>query len=141
MFPIAFGRGNTLDRTLQPDDIAGVSSLYPDGGFANRTGIVRGRVQKSGRGVYGAHVVAFNVQTSVLVGAFTLSTNGDFEIAGLSPGPHVIRVEPLDDAPVESFFESTDPVDANFVVTYADRLIVVPAGGVSESVDIAVGAK
>ena len=141
MFPIAFGRGNTLDRKLQPDDIAGVSSLYPDGGFATRTGIVRGRVQKNGRGVFGAHVVAFNVQTGVLIGAFTLNTNGDFEIAGLAPGPHVIRVEPLDDAAVESFFESTDPVDANFVVTYADRLVVVPAGGASESVDITVVAK
>jgi hypothetical protein len=141
MFPIAFGRGNTLDRRLQPDDIAGVSAVYPDGGFATRTGTARGRVEKDGRGVFGAHLVAFHVRTGALVGAFTLNTNGDFEIAGLSPGLHVIRVEPLDDASVESFFDSTNPVDANFTVTYADRLVIVPAGGMSESIDIRVAAK
>ena len=39
MFPIAFGRGITQDRELQPDDIAGVSDLYPAGGFRESTGI------------------------------------------------------------------------------------------------------
>jgi hypothetical protein len=141
MFPIAFGRGNTLDRTLQPDDVAGVSALYPDGGFTDRTGSIRGRVQKNGRGVFGAHIVAFNVQTGSMVGAFSLTPEGEFELEGLAPGPHVVRVEPLDDASVDSFFDSSDPVDVGFVVTYADRLIVVPAGGVTSSVDITVGAR
>lgn len=141
MFPISFGRGNTLDRKLQPDDIAGISAVYPDADFAGRTGTIRGHVQKNGRGIFGAHVVAFNVQAGTLVGAFTLNANGDFEIAGLSPGPHVIRVEPLDDVSVESFFDATNPVDANFAVTYADRLVAVSAGGVSTSIDIAVRAK
>ena len=36
MFPISFGRGVTKDRELQPDDIAGVSDLYPDGDFRRR---------------------------------------------------------------------------------------------------------
>ena len=31
MFPIALGRGVVADRVLQPDDVAGVSDLYPDG--------------------------------------------------------------------------------------------------------------
>jgi hypothetical protein len=141
MFPIAFGRGNTLDRTLQADDIAGVSALYPDAGFTTRTGSIRGRVQKNGRGVFGAHIVAFNVQTGSMVGAFSLTTDGDFEIAGLAPGPHVLRVEPLDDASVESFFDGGDPVDIGFVVTYADRLIVVQEGGLTSSVDITVGTR
>lgn len=138
MFPIAFSRGNTLDRTLQPDDIAGVSAAYPSASFSSRTGSARGRVTKNGRGVFGAHVVAFNVQTGVMVGAFTLTASGDFEIQGLSPGPYVLRVEPLDDASVESFFDAADPVDAAFAVTYADRLVVVPAGGSSAPVDIVV---
>ncbi|MEQ1757073.1 MAG: matrixin family metalloprotease [Vicinamibacterales bacterium] len=141
MFPIAFGRGNTADRALQPDDIAGVSSLYPDGSFTSATGTVRGHVQKNGRGVFGAHIVAFNVQTGTLIGGFTLNTSGEYEIMGLSPGPYVIRVEPLDDASIESFFIASDPVDANFSVTYADRLIIVGAGGVTSSVDITVRAK
>ncbi len=33
MFPIAFGPGTTFNRSLHEDDIAGISELYPDGGF------------------------------------------------------------------------------------------------------------
>ena len=63
MFPISLGRGiDGRSRTLQPDDIAGVSDLYPDGDFRASTGAVRGRVLRDGRGVIGAHVVAFNPQ-------------------------------------------------------------------------------
>ena len=38
MFPISLGRGSIVDRVLQPDDIAGVSDLYPDDNFENSTG-------------------------------------------------------------------------------------------------------
>ena len=48
MFPVSFGASNTADRTLQPDDIAGVSDLYPDGEFARQTGAIVGRVTLSG---------------------------------------------------------------------------------------------
>ena len=63
MFPISLGRGVTADRTLQPDDIAGVSDLYPDGDFRDRTGAVAGRVVRNGSGVIGAHIVAFDPKT------------------------------------------------------------------------------
>jgi hypothetical protein len=142
MFPIAFGRGITLDRTLQPDDIAGVSALYPDGNFSSGTGVIRGTVQKNSRGVFGAHVVAFNVKTGTLIGAFTLNTSGEFEIEGLSAGPHVVRVEPLDDASIDSFFDASDgPVDAAFSVTYSDSLIVVSAGRTSVAGTITVRSR
>ena len=141
MFPIAFGRGNTLDRELQPDDIAGVSDLYPTGGFRDRTGVARGRVERNGTGVLGAHVVAYNLDTGHLVGAFTLNRDGEFEIAGLAPGAHVIRVEPLDDADIESFFSARTPVDLSFQVTFYDRLFVAPAGGAGERFTVAVRPK
>jgi hypothetical protein len=141
MFPIAFGRGNTLDRELQPDDIAGVSHLYPDGDFRRETGVARGRVVRNGSGVLGAHVVAFNVETGTLIGGFTLNGNGEFQIAGLAPGPHVIRVEPLDDADVESFFAARTPVDLSFQVTFHDRLFVAPAGGAGEEFTVTVRPK
>jgi hypothetical protein len=141
MFPIAFGRGNTLDRELQPDDIAGVSDLYPDGGFRDDTGVARGRVQRNGTGVLGAHVVAFNVDTGDLVAGFTLNRDGEFEIAGLTPGAHVIRVEPLDDAEIESFFSSRTPVDLAFQVTFHERLFVAPAGGAGEQFTVTVRPK
>ena len=141
MFPIAFGRGITLDRELQPDDIAGVSDLYPDGSFRSATGVARGRVLKNGAGVLGAHVAAFNQATGALIAGFTLNRDGEFQLAGLAPGAHVIRVEPLDDADTESFFGARDPVDLNFQVTFHDRLFVAPAGGVGERFTVTVRPK
>ena len=141
MFPIAFGRGNTLDRELLPDDIAGVSSLYPDGDFTQRTGVARGRVTRDGSGVLGAHVVAFNPETGDLVGGFTLNDDGEFEIAGLTPGAHVIRVEPLDDADIESFFNARTRVDLSFQPTFYERLFIAPAGGAGERFTVAVRPK
>jgi len=126
---------------LQPDDIAGISDLYPDGGFNEKTGSVSGRVTKNGQGVFGAHVVAFDPKTGQLVGNFSLNADGTFSIAGLQPGPHVLRVEPLDDADTDSFFEMSEPTDLNFRVAYHDRLIIVPKGGDSGAVSIAVVPK
>ena len=140
MFPIALGRGSTADRVLQPDDIAGVSDLYPAARFEESTGGVRGRVRKGGTPVLGAHVVAFNVRTRTLVGAFALGADGDFQILGLEPGPHVLRVEPLDDADIDSFFD-LENVDIDFRVTYAPRLAVAPSGGVGPRMDITVQPK
>jgi len=139
MFPISFGRGNTADRELQPDDIAGISELYPSSTFRAQTGVLRGRVLRGGRPVFGAHVIAFNPATGQSIAGFALGDDGSFQIAGLSPGPHVIRVEPLDDADAESFFDGS--VDANFSVTFYDRLFVAPKGGAGEQVDITVRPK
>ena len=140
MFPISLGRGSIADRTLQPDDIAGVSDLYPDGDFRDTTGAVSGRVVRSGAEVIGAHVVAFNPKTGALVGGFSLGDGGAFQIAGLSPGAHVIRVEPLDDADVDSFF-SPSGIDVDFQVTLFPRLIVAPEGGASDRFDVSVRPK
>ena len=141
MFPISFGTGNTADRQLQPDDIAGVSDLYPSVSHRADTGAARGRVTSSGRPLFGAHVVALNLQTGDLIAGFTVNEDGQFEITGLTPGPHVIRVEPLDDADTESFFGRSETIDLDFQVTYLDRLFVAPRGGVGERFDVAVRPK
>jgi hypothetical protein len=64
-----------------------------------------------------------------MVATFTLHDAGEFAIAGLSPGPHVIRVEPLDDADLTSFFPEARAVDVAFAVTYLSQLAIVPKGG------------
>jgi hypothetical protein len=138
MFPIALGRGITQDRTLQPDDIAGVSDLYPDADFRTSTGTAVGRVTRNGTGVIGAHVVAFNPATGALVAGFTLNNDGEFQIAGLTPGPHILRVEPLDDADLDSFFSRPSAIDVGFAVTFHDRLYVAPKGGAGNRAAIAV---
>lgn len=140
MFPISLGRGSIVDRVLQPDDIAGVSDLYPDGGFEGSTGGVHGRVRHGSAAALGAHVVAFNTRTRALVGGFALGADGEFQIRGLAPGPYVLRVEPLDDADIDSFFD-LDNVDIDFQVTYYPRLVVAPSGGVGDRIDVTVRPK
>ena len=140
MFPIAFGRDNTIDRELQPDDVAGVSVTYPAGDFAQDTGQMQGRVRLGGRGLFGAHVVAFNLRTGDLVGAFSLNAEGEFLIGGLAPGVYAVRVEPLDDADTDSFFDEPG-IDVNFKVALYDRLVAVPRGGSTPPFDVTVQPK
>ena len=141
MFPVAFSAGSIAGRTLRADDIAGISDIYPSGLYRSERGSISGRVTKGSQGVFGAHLVAFNLRTGKLVGGFSLSADGRFVIAGLEAGPHAIRVEPLDDGDVESFFDLTLGVDANFRVKFHDRIVVVPRGGGTGDVQIRVEPK
>ena len=138
MFPIALSPGTIGDRVLQPDDIAGISDIYP-AGSATETGGILGRVTKNGVGVLGAHVVAFNPETGVVIGNFTLTPQGEFVIAQLPPGPYILRVEPLDDGDLDSFF--SEAVDLDFRVTYATRMVAAPRGGSSPSIEIQVKSR
>jgi hypothetical protein len=141
MFPIAFSAGSTAGRALKADDIAGISDLYPESAATDSHGAITGRVTKNGQPVFGAHVVAFDPQSSAMVGSFTLNAQGEFQIAGLSPGPRLLRVEPLDDADVDSFFGSTQTVDLDFRVTFVDRLVVVPREGGTNTIELKVVPK
>ena len=141
MFPIAFSAGNTSDRELKADDIAGLSDIYGTSAFTRQFGSISGRVTKNGAGVIGAHVIAFNPRTQKLVGGFSLSEEGSFVIAGLEPGPHVLRAEPLDDGDIESFFDSSLGVDVNFNVKFYERVVVVPRGGGTSNIEIRVTPK
>jgi hypothetical protein len=139
MFPIAFSPGTTAERVLQADDIAGISELYPSALFVTSTSSISGRVSKNGSGVFGAHVIAVNLSTGTAVGGFALSEEGDYVISGLSPGSYVIRVEPLDDASTDSFFNVA--VDIDFAVAYGERVVVAPAGGGADPLDLTVRPK
>ena len=139
MFPIAMTPGSTSDRVLQHDDEAAVQDLYAVDASGSTSGSITGRVTKNGRGVYGAHLVAFNHETGRMVGGFSLTSDGTFVIAGLDPGPHIVRVEPLDDADVESFLSGD--VDVDFRAAYATRMVVAPAGGSSAAIEIQVVPK
>ena len=141
MFPIAFSAGTTEGRTLRADDKAGVSDIYPNTAFKRELGSVSGQITKNGAGVLGAHVVAFNLRTGRMVSGFSMNEQGRYVIAGLEAGPHVLRVEPLDDGDVESFFDLTLDIDTNFRVKFYDRVVVVPRGGGTNNADIRVEPK
>ena len=104
-------------------------------------GSLSGSVTKDGQPLFGAHVVAFNPATGSMVASFTLNAQGQFSIGGLSPGPHVVRVEPIDDAEVDSFFNGSQKVDIDFRVMFFDRVVVVPKGGDSGAIAVAVVRK
>ncbi len=140
MFPIAFSAGDTTSRTLRPDDIAGISDIYPASGFRSATGSIQGTVTKNGQGLFGAHVIAMNLRTGAMVAGFSLQSSGGFVIAGLAPGTYVVRVEPLDDGDVGSFFNDVT-VDTDFRVTYCQQLVTVQAGAASASISVDVAAK
>lgn len=141
MFPIAFSPGSANARTLRADDLAGIGDIYGTDAFRADTGSISGRVTKNGSGIFGAHVVAFNPATAKMVAGFTLGQDGSFVIAGLEPGTYVLRVEPLDDADLESFFEFPGDVDVNFRPAFSTRLLVVPRGGTAGGVEVKVVAK
>lgn len=141
MFPVAFSSGTILGRTLKADDIAGIGDLYPNSTYTRNTGSISGKVLKGGKGVLGAHVIAFDLRTQKLVGGFSLNEDGGFVIAGLDPGPHVLRVEPLDDGDIESFFDVTLNIDINFRAQFYNKVVVVPKGGGTSGVELTVVAK
>jgi hypothetical protein len=141
MFPVAFSPGSIADRTLKADDAAGISEIYPAATFTRETGSISGKVTKNGKGLLGAHIVAFDPRRGKLVGGFSLNEDGSFVIAGLDPGPKILRVEPLDDGDIESFFDRTLDIDINFRAKFHDRVVVVPKGGGAGSAEIKVVAK
>ena len=141
MFPVAFPAGNIDDRTPKADDLAGLADVYASAAFTRDFGQARGRVTLNGRGVFGAHVTAFNSKTGDLIGGFTLDAQGNFVIGGLKPGLYILRAEPLDDADINSFFSGTVTVDLNFTPTYYGHTVGVPAGGAGAAVEIKVLSK
>lgn len=141
MFPIAYPPGSIEDRTLEADDVAGITDIYGTTAAQEELGALSGRVTLNGAGVFGAHVVAFNPATGEMVGGFSLTDAGDFVIAALKPGQYVVRVEPLDDADIDGFFDTDSGVNINFQVTYYTKLVSVPAGGAGAAIQIKVKAK
>ena len=140
MFPIAFSPG-VVNRTLRADDVAGIADIYGTEAFRSATGSISGRVTKNGAGVLGAHIVVFNPATGKMVAGFSLSPDGGFVVAGLEPGPQVIRVEPLDDGDISSFLDASLNIDVNFRPAFHNRLVTVPRGGSATGVELKVVPK
>jgi hypothetical protein len=141
MFPIAYPIGSIADRSLQADDVAGITDIYGDATASAELGAIQGRVTLNGAGVFGAHVTVFNPATGDLVSGYTLTDRGDFVIAGLKPGQYVVRAEPLDDIDLDSVFDPDTVINISFKVAYFSRPVSVPAGGAGASITIAVKSK
>jgi uncharacterized protein (TIGR03437 family) len=86
-------RTTTRALPLAPDDVAGISLLYPAAGYAAKTGSVSGRVTLDGQGVHLASVVA--IESSGRVVSAISDPDGSYEITGLPPGMYYLYVHPL----------------------------------------------
>ncbi len=113
---IPFISSNISQRTLELDDQAGLSDVYPESfarglsvgatDFRATTGVISGTVLNgfNGSAIFGAHVEAYNLaipdaahSISNISGEYTLRNGqGDFSIRGLPPGTYAIRIVPLD---------------------------------------------
>ena len=91
LFPVNRSVGE-MARALRHDDIAGLVAMYPQTG--SKRGRISGRVTQNGASVFGAHVIAFDPITEVLIGAVTLP-DGSFTLDGLPPGRYLLEAAPL----------------------------------------------
>ena len=96
-----FSVAGTARRTLEPDDIASLSELYPEPAFASSLGTIEGTVTRCGStgAVTGANVRAVNtantnIQLSRFSG-FDGNDTGHFVIKGLPPGTYRLVIEPM----------------------------------------------
>lgn len=100
MYPTATDDDVSL-ASLNPDDIAAVSFLYPEPSFTTTTGKISGTAVRFDNSVVrGANVVAISAtdelmnQISTVTDYFVQST-GDYTIHGLSAGNYFIKIEPV----------------------------------------------
>ncbi len=154
MYPFFFGG----ERSLESDDEAGVSALYPSPAALN-TGTIIGQVtHPDGRGAFGVHVVAYKAGTGeFVVGALSGSVgeeigrdgDGRYEISGLPPGDYQVAIEPLTGSVTSRNFGGifSQRLDTDFSREFYDnatlqnagQVIGVNAGRVVSGIDFALG--
>lgn len=87
-------RGTTKARPLTPDDVAGVSVLYPTANFATSTGSITGRVTANDNaGLNMASVVVISPNGPAI--SNLTNPDGSYRIDGIPPGIYYIYVHPL----------------------------------------------
>ncbi len=86
-------RATTKARPLAPDDIAGISMLYPTGALAATTGSIAGHVLLDGDGVNMASVVALSLNGTTI--GTLANPDGSYRIDGIPPGDYYVYAQPL----------------------------------------------
>jgi YVTN family beta-propeller protein len=107
MNPFASQEAPGVARTLEPDDIAGATALYPSSA-ATQFGTISGHVtDRNGNAAFGVHVVAYDVTSGDFVVSALSGATGDnkgrdgdglYEISGLPPGQYRVGIEPIQGA-------------------------------------------
>jgi hypothetical protein len=103
---IPFIQNDISQRSLELDDRAGNSTIYPEASFLSDFGTISGSITNgfSGAATFGAHVEAILISDpspanaiSAISGELTLRNGtGEYMIHGLPPGSYAVRIVPLD---------------------------------------------
>src|SRR3954452_6113246 len=157
-----FATPGTDRRTLEADDVAAISDLYPEPSFTSTDGTIKGTVTRCDTGlpVLGVNVRAVNandpsVQLSRVTG-FDGGPEGHYEIHGVPPGDYFVLAEPLagDDEMLDRLAMNTT-VETDFTQEYfnaskeddcakdddpAARESIAVAGGGTDTADIKVSS-
>ena len=88
-------------QSLEPDDIAGVSFLYPAVGYQDGVGSIAGQVRDfDQQPLFGTHIKAENLDTSQLFSTVSgadpsAATVGHYQLHGLTPGRYRLSLAPI----------------------------------------------
>jgi len=157
---------NSYGSTLNPDDIAGVSYLYPSETFDQETATVKGTIKKAdGSPMQKVNIIVRDIEDplckvySLVSGRFCThegqsillfcdEPNGQYTISGLPAGDYIVEVEEVEDEDmamaVGLFYGYELAGDAEFwndgdqasEDPYAYTVISLAAGETRENVDI-----
>jgi uncharacterized protein (TIGR03437 family) len=113
----AITRATMKGAPLAPDDIAGISGLYPVSGYTASTGSIAGTVTLSGGPINMASVVALSANGTAISGL--TNPDGMYRIDGLPPGQYYVYVHPLPpaqfgEAAPANIVTPTDPANDSF---------------------------
>ena len=145
-------RATSLVRTIDADDVAGISVLYPAASFGNQFGSISGRVLfNNGQAVHLASVVAVRSGASA-VSAFS-NPDGTFRIDGIAPGSYLVYTHPLPPtadvvSPIDPNGNSVAPSGPFTTLFYpgtpsfgSAAAVQVSAGGVTPNINFSVAAR
>jgi len=110
-------RATMKGTPLAPDDIAGISGLYPVAGYPASTGSIAGTVTLAGGPINMASVVALSTNGTAISGM--TNPDGGYRIDGIPPGQYYVYVHPLPPAQLgeaapANIVAPTDPANDSF---------------------------
>jgi hypothetical protein len=145
---VPFGKLGQLDtRTLQYDDIAAISEVYPKGSGSPAVGEIHGSVMSATQPVFGANVVAVDQDGTAWVSTLS-QRSGSFALKFLPPGRYNVYAEPLNQPVTEQNLSPSwyRNLNTNFGTTYYGGVsnvtqaqpVSVAAGTVTDGITIQV---
>ncbi len=154
MNPFNRGDGPGQAQSLEPDDIAGISFLYPTAEYASQVGSISGVISDLGAtALFGTHIIAENIDTNELFSTVSGSdiqsaSNGQYTLRGLSPGRYRLMLSPIEGSIGEENFGG---IFADFATGFASeyydnareeafaRILELDAGQTLRGIDFTTG--